>query len=130
MTELDSEQLLTLRQDLRALLEMEDLDPAVEKIVRQILRLLENTSQTPEGIERALEKMLRRAPMSPEQAAMHLTQKIRANVGRRNPTLGRPFGRGTPPREKDDPRLRAAAKELTRKVRESAERRRRPGVRS
>ncbi len=128
MTELENDTLESIRQGLHAILEMGNLDEGVEKVVRKILGLLEDESRTPEDIEKTLEKMLRRAPTTPEQAAMRLTQQLRESAGRRRRPLGRPAGRGAP-REKseDDPRLRAVVDQLMDKVREGAERRRRPG---
>ena len=130
MTELGNDTLLSIRQGLHAILEMDNLDEGVEKVVRKILGLLEDTSKSPEDVVKSLERMLRRAPTTPELAAKQLVEKIRASAGRRRRPLGRPAGRGAPQeKSEDDPRLRAEAMQLMKRIREGVERRRRPGGR-
>ncbi len=130
MTDLGNGTLESIRRGLHAILEMDALPPPVKEVVQRLLALLEDESRTPEDIEKALEKMLRRAPTTPEAAAKQLVEKNRESARRRRRPLGRPAGRGAP-REKseNDPKLRAAAVELLKKIREGAERRRRPGGR-
>ncbi len=114
----------SLRRGLNALLEM-GLEPGVEKVVRKLLALIEDNSGIPNGVAKAIEKMLQsRAPRNPEQAALRLTEKVRASTGRR-PPLGRPYGRGTRPREEvpDNSELRKAVDQIMEKIREAAKRR-------
>ena len=126
MTELENDRIEGLRKGLRALLQM-DLEPGVEEVVRRLLGLIGDPTRTMDEVVKALERMVQ--PLSPEAAAMKLTQQLRENAGRRKPILGRPYGRGTRPPEKgqDDPRLRAVADQLKKKIREG---RRRPGGRT
>lgn len=119
MTELEGERIDSILRGLHAILEMSNLDEGVEKLVRKILGLLEDESRTQEEVVKSLEKMLRRAPMTPEAAALRLMQQIRASAGSRKPPLGPAFGPGTRPREKseDDPALHAAVDQLMEKIR-------------
>ncbi len=123
MTRLENDTLESIRQGLHAILEMGNLDEGVKKVVRKLLGLLEDESLMPEDLVKSLEKMLRRGPTTPEAAAMHLTQQIRASAGRRRRPLGRPAGRGAPREESGDPRLRAVADQLMDKVRKAKGRR-------
>ncbi len=126
MTELENDQIEGLRKGLRALLDM-DLAPDVAEVVRRLLGLIGDPTRTMDDVVKALEQMFQ--PLSPEAAALRLTAQLRENAGRQKPILGRPYGHGTRPPEKgqDDPRLRAVADQLKKKIRDG---RRRPGGRT
>ncbi len=127
-TDLEAGQIEALRQGLRSLLESGPLEPHLEKLVRKLLRLIEDETGIPDHVAEGIQKMLASRVQTPEQAAMRLSQKIREHAGRRRPPLGRPAGRGAPREKSEDPHLHEAAKELMEKIRQAAERRRRGGV--